>query len=267
MKEVTLRDLLEAGCHFGHQTTRWNPKMKPFIYTARDGIHIFDLVKTKEGLEAAFVFAKTSASEGRRIIYIGTKRQAQNIIKESAILAGMPYMTERWVGGLLTNWEHVKRRLEHLRDLKAGVAENRFKALTKKERLLIDREIIKLMKSFGGIEDLMELPAAVFVADAKKDLSAIREANIRGIKVIAICDSNSSPDFVDFVIPANDDAEKSVKLIVDAISEAVIEGASAKASAPEGSEKKDVSVDVGAQRDAPVKAQKATKKAKKVEKK
>lgn len=242
MKEVTLKDLLEAGCHFGHQTTRWNPKMRPYIYTARDGIHIFDLVKTKVGLEEAATFAKLAASQNKKIIYVGTKRQAQDIVKEAAKSIDMPYMTERWIGGLITNWEYLKKRLEHLRDLKAGVAENRFKDRTKKERLLIDREIVKLMKDFGGIEDLMEIPAAIFVADAKKDLSAIKEAYIRGVKIIAICDTNSSPDFVDFVIPANDDAAKSIKLIIDTISEAITEGKKeiGKATEVKAEDKKEV---------------------------
>lgn len=224
MKEITLKDLLEAGCHFGHQTSRWNPKMHSYIFTSRDGIHIFDLVKTKEGLEAAAAFAKATASHGGAIIFIGTKRQSQDIVKIAAQKVGMPYMTERWIGGLMTNWEHLSKRLDYLRDLKAGMAENRFKDRTKKERLLISREIIKMEKDFGGIEEVRQLPEAIFVADARKDVAAIKEAYIKGIKIIAIVDTNSSPEMVDFVIPANDDATKSIQLIFDVITEAVEEG-------------------------------------------
>jgi len=219
-----LRDLLEAGCHFGHQTTRWNPQMRPFIFTARDGIHIFDLVKTKEGLEAASAFTKATVSQGGVILFVGTKRQAQDIIKQAAQKTNMPYMTERWIGGLLTNWNVVYKRIEYLRDLKAGVAENRFKERTKKERLLIDREIAKMEKDFGGVENLKEMPGAVFVADARKDFAAVKEAHLKGLKVIAVVDTNASPEMVDFVIPANDDAAKSIQLVCWAMVEAIEEG-------------------------------------------
>lgn len=223
MKEISLKDLLEAGCHFGHQTTRWNPKMKPYIFTARDRIHIFDLVKTKEGLTRAVAFAKTIASEGGQIIFVGTKRQAQEIVRQSAQKVNMPYITERWIGGLITNWDQIKKRLDFLADLKSGKASGRFKERTKKENLLIDREIVKLERIFGGIANLTGLPKAIFVADAKKDSGALTEARKRGIKSIAIVDTNANPDLADFVIPANDDATKSIQLIVDVIAEAVEE--------------------------------------------
>ena len=224
MKDVSLKDLLEAGCHFGHQTTRWNPKMRPYIFMARDRIHIFDLVKTKEGLEAASAFVKETVSEGKQIIFIGTKRQSQDIVKAAAQKVGMPYITERWIGGLLTNWEMIKKRLGYLADLKAGKAEGRFKDRTKKENLLIDREIAKMERVFGGVSGLTEIPAAIFVVDAKKDLAALKEAKIRGVATVAIADTNADPDFIDFVIPANDDATKSIQLIVDVMAEAVEEG-------------------------------------------
>ncbi|MCL5090469.1 MAG: 30S ribosomal protein S2, partial [Patescibacteria group bacterium] len=224
MKTVSLRDLLEAGCHFGHQTTRWNPKMKPYIFTARDRIHIFDLVKTKQGLEAAASFAEITAANGGKIIFVGTKRQAQDLVKEAAQKIKMPYMTERWVGGLITNWEQMKKRLSHLADLKSGKAEGRFKSRTKKENLLIDREITKMEKIFGGVADLTEIPAAVFVTDAKKDEAALKEARNRGVKTIAIVDTNVNPDYVDFVIPANDDATKCLQLIIGFMAEAIEEG-------------------------------------------
>lgn len=228
MKDVSLKELLEAGCHFGHQTARWNPKMKQYIFTARDRIHIFDLVKTKEGLEAASAFAKATAAEGGQIIFVGTKRQAVDIVREAAQKVNMPFVTERWVGGLITNWEQIKKRLSRLADLKAGRAEGRFKDRTKKERILIDREIAKLERIFGGVSGLKGLPAAIFVTDARKDAGALREAERRGVKTIAIVDTNASPDDVDYVIPANDDASKCLELIVGAVAGAVEEGLSGK---------------------------------------
>ena len=227
MKDVSLRDLLEAGSHFGHQTTRWNPKMKPYIFTARDGIHIFDLVKTKAGLEAASAFAKATASQGGQIIFIGTKKQSQDIVEETAKRVGMPYIIEHWVGGLVTNWEEVKKRINHLLDLKTKKAEGFFKSRTKKENLMIDREIAKLERIFGGVADLKNVPAAIFVVDGRKDDGALKEARRRGVKTIAIVDTNVDPTNVDFVIPANDDATKSIQLIVETIAEAIEEGTKA----------------------------------------
>lgn len=224
MKEVSLRDLLEAGCHFGHQTTRWHPKMKPYIFTARDGIHIFDLVKTKEGLEEAAAFAKTTASQGGQIIFIGTKRQAQDIIKTAAQKICMPYITERWIGGLITNWDELKKRLNYFTGLRAKKAEGNFKDRTKKENLLIDKEIIKMGRIFGGVAELKGIPAAVFIVDSRKETAALKEAKMRGVKTIAIVDTNVDPGNVDFVIPANDDATKSIQLICDTIIEAIEEG-------------------------------------------
>jgi small subunit ribosomal protein S2 len=224
MKDISLRELLEAGCHFGHQTTRWNPKMKLYIFAARNKIHIFDLAKTKEGLDEAAAFAKTIASQGGKIVFVGTKRQSQDIVKEYAGQVDMPFITERWVGGFLTNWDYIKKRINHLLDLKAGKAEDRFKNRTKRERVLIDRETAKLEKIFGGVSALKEKPAAIFITDARKDAGAIKEANSVGVKVIAIVDTNANPEGVDFVIPANDDATKCLQLIVGHITEAIAEG-------------------------------------------
>jgi len=246
MKEISLRDLLEAGCHFGHQTTRWHPKMKPFIFTARDGIHIFDLVKTKEGLEAAANFVKATVAEGGQIIFVGTKKQAQEIVKNAAQRVNMPYLTERWVGGLITNWEEIKKRINYLTDLKAKKAEGYFKERTKKENLLIDREITKLERIFGGVSNLTSVPAAVFVTDGRKEDGALKEARRRGVKTIAIVDTNVDPSNVDFVIPANDDATKSIELIVGVIAEAVEEGRKAKSEKKEvGSEEGQVGTEAG----------------------
>lgn len=224
MKEISLKQLLESGCHFGHQTTRWHPKMSQYIFTARDNVHIFDLAKTKLGLEKACEYITQIVSNGEKIIFVGTKRQAQDIIKEAAVKVEMPFVTLRWIGGTLTNWIQVKKRLDHLQGLKDGKVEGKFKKLTKKENLMIDREIAKLELRFGGITSLTKLPSAIFVVDARKDISAIREARNRGIKVIAVVDTNTNPDLVDYVIPANDDANRSIQLLVDYIVEAVEDG-------------------------------------------
>jgi len=222
--KVELKNLLDAGCHFGHQAQRWNPKMAPFLYGVRDGVHIFDLAKTKEFLEKAAEFAKEVASKGGKIIFVGTKRQAEAIIKEEALGVKMPFISERWLGGLLTNFDNLKKSIDKLKDLKDKKASGELKKYTKKENILIDREIARLERFFGGLADLKELPAALFVIDVKKEHSALREATKKKIPVIAIVDSNSDPDLVDWVIPANDDAVGSIKLIVSFIAEAVGKG-------------------------------------------
>lgn len=222
--EIKLKELLEAGCHFGHQVTRWNPKMKPYIYTARDKVHIFDLVKTKEGMEKAADFVRETIAKEGKIMFVGTKKQAKGIIKENALKLGMPYVSERWIGGTITNWEHIKRSLDQLRSLKTDKEEEKFKDLTKKERLLIDRKILRLEHIFGGLITLEKIPEAVFIIDIKKEAGAAKEAKMRGVTVIGVVDTNSDPDLADIVIPANDDAVKSIKLIVDFIGAAAEEG-------------------------------------------
>jgi small subunit ribosomal protein S2 len=214
MREISLKELLEAGCHFGHQTVRWNPKMKQYIFEAREGIHIFDLAKTKEGLEAACAFIKATASQGGKILFVGTKRQAKEIIEKTAKKEGMPYVSQRWLGGTLTNFEQIKKSLQKLETLKKEKEEGKYKKYTKKENLLIDREIERLEKFFGGLVGLEELPAAIFVVDVKTEAGAVQEAARKEIPVVAIVDTNSDPDLVDYVIPANDDAQKSIELIV-----------------------------------------------------
>jgi len=222
--KIELKDLLDAGCHFGHQTQRWNPKMANYLYGERDGVHIFDLAKTKENLEKAIEFAKKIASEGGKIIFVGTKRQAQAIIKQEAQKAGMPFVNERWLGGIITNWETIKKSLGKLKDLKAKKESGELKKYTKKENILIEREIDRLERFFGGLVGAEDLPAAIFIVDVKKEKTALREAKRKKIPVIAIVDSNCDPDGVDWVIPANDDAVGSIKLIVEMISQAVREG-------------------------------------------
>lgn len=222
--KIELKDLLDAGCHFGHQSERWNPKMANYLYGEKEGIHIFDLAKTKEGLEKAMEFVQETTASGGKIIFVGTKRQAQAIVKEEAIKAKMPFITERWLGGIVTNWENIKKSINKLKDLKVQKESGELKKYTKKENVLIDREISRLERFFGGLADLEELPAAIFVVDVKKEKAAIQEAAKKNIKIVAIVDSNSDPDLVDWVIPANDDAVGSVKLIFESIGKAAKEG-------------------------------------------
>lgn len=222
--KISLKDLLEAGAHFGHQAARWNPKMKPYLYTVRDGVHVFDLAQTKKSLEEACEFVRKLTAEGGKIIFVGTKRQAGEIVKEEAKKAGTPYVCQRWLGGTITNWEQIKKSIEKLTEMKEKKELGEYKKYTKKEQLLLDREIARLEKFFGGLVGLKELPEAIFVVDTKKEVTAVKEANKKGITVVAVVDSNSDPDLVDYVIPANDDAVGAVKLIVGAIGEAAKEG-------------------------------------------
>ncbi len=222
--KVSLKDLLEAGAHFGHQSRRWNPKMKDYLFGVRDGIHIFDLAKTKEGLEKAAGFVKKTAAEGGKIVFVGSKRQAQAIIKEEAKKAGMPYVDQRWLGGTITNWEQIKKRIDRLVERREEREKGIYKKYTKKEQLLIDREIDRLEKKLGGLVGLKELPDALFIIDTKKEESAVKEARMKKIPIVAVIDSNSDPDLVDYVIPANDDAVGTIKLIVSVVGEAAKEG-------------------------------------------
>lgn len=217
MKKITLKELLEAGCHFGHQTVRWNPKMKPYIFEAREGIHIFDLVKTKEGLEEACKFVSELTKAEKKILFVGTKRQAKEIIEKTAKEVKQPYVSERWLGGTLTNFEQIQKSLEKLETLKKEKEEGKYKDYTKKENLLIDREIARLEKFFGGLTSLEKLPEALFVVDVKTEAGAVLEASRKEIPVVGIVDTNSNPDLVDYVIPGNDDAQKSIELIVGVI--------------------------------------------------
>lgn len=223
-QELSLKNLLEAGCHFGHQARRWHPKMKPYLYSAREGIHIFDLAKTRDGLKVALDFVKKLAAKGGTIVFVGTKRQAKAIIKEEAQKAGMPYVAERWLGGTITNWGQIKKSIDKLKDLKVKREAGELKKYTKKEQILIDRQIARLEKFFGGLANLEKLPEAIFVVDIKREEAVIKEARQENIPVIAIVDSNANPDQVDYVIPANDDAVGPIKLIVEMIGGAAKEG-------------------------------------------
>ena len=224
MKEVSLLELLKSGAHFGHSTSRWNPKMKPYIFTTRSGIHILDLEKTKKSLIKAMEFAKDIAAKGGSVLFIGTKKQSRESLKNAAISCSMPFVNIRWLGGTFTNFRTIQktiRKLEKLENLKASGEIERY---TKKERLMIEREIEKLKKLFEGIKNLKRIPEAVFVTDAKHDAIAVQEAKKAKAKIISLVDSNVSPEGIDYVIPCNDDATKAVDLMAKAIAEAVNEG-------------------------------------------
>jgi small subunit ribosomal protein S2 len=223
-KEISLKELLEAGCHFGHQARRWNPKMKPYLYDVREGVHIFDLAKTKEGLEAAQEFLKKAAAEGKVIVLVGTKRQAWSVIVEEAKNAGVPYVNQRWIGGTITNWEQIKKRLDKLAEMKKAREKGEYQKYTKKERLLLDREILLLEKTYGGLSGLEKVPEVLFIVDVKKENVAVKEAIKKGVELVAIVDSDSDPDGIDYVVPANDDAVGSIKFLTIKIAEAIKEG-------------------------------------------
>ncbi len=225
MKEVTLLELLKSGAHFGHTTSRWNPRMKQYIFTVRNNIHILDLAQTRTALLKAASFVSDKAATGGTILFVGTKRQSRESLKQAAQACGMPYVTARWLGGTFTNFRTIQktiRKLEKLEELKAnGQLEVQY---TKKERLLIEREMVKLEKLFEGIKTLRRLPDAVFIADINHDDTAVREARKMNVPVIGLVDSNSDPRMVTFPIPCNDDATKAVALVASTLSEAITEG-------------------------------------------
>ncbi len=226
MPEITLQQLLMSGAHFGHLKRRWNPKMKPFIFMERSGIYIIDLNKTLANLlEACRAIVKLVES-GEKILFLGTKKQAKDIVKVEAERCTMPYVTERWMGGTLTNFSTIKKSIKHLKNLEKMATDGSYEALLKKEILMIEREKEKLEKSLGGIKDMPRLPGALFVVDTKKECIAVAEANKLNIPVLGIVDTNSDPDPINYPIPANDDAFKSISLIVHTIADAIIEGRS-----------------------------------------
>jgi len=219
-----MKQLLEAGVHFGHQTRRWNPKMAEYIFTERNGIYIIDLQKTVKKLEEAYMVVRDIAAEGDEILFVGTKKQAQESIKEEAQRCGMPYVNARWLGGMLTNFSTIKRRIKRLGQLQAMRADGTFDMLPKKEAAKLELEIEKLEKFMGGITEMKKQPAAMFIVDPRKERIAVAEAKKLGIPIIAIVDTNCDPDEIDHVIPGNDDAIRAVKLIAGAMADAVIEG-------------------------------------------
>ena len=219
-RAVGLTDLLEAGVHFGHQTRRWNPKMRPYIFGERNGIHVIDLRKTLDRLEAACEAVRGAVLKGERVLFLSTKRQLRRVIEEEAARCGALFVTERWLGGMLTNFKTIRRQIRRMKELERGQEENAFEFYTKKEQLLLERERAKLEKYFHGVRDMARLPGAVFVVDAKREIIGVREAHRLGIPVIAIADTNVDPDLIDYPIPGNDDAIRSVSLIVGAIADA-----------------------------------------------
>jgi small subunit ribosomal protein S2 len=222
---ITMRQLLEAGVHFGHQTKRWNPKMRPFIFGARNGIHIIDLQHTVKLFNRAFKFIVDTVSGGDTVLFVGTKKQAQEVIQEEAKRSGMFHVTNRWLGGTLTNFKTVKGSIERLRSIEKMAEDGTFERLGKKEVLNLERERIKLEKTLGGIKAMGELPGAVFIVDPKKEHIAVQEARRLEIPIVAVTDTNCDPDLIDFVIPGNDDAIRAIKLFTGKIAEACITGA------------------------------------------
>ena len=223
MAIISMKQLLEAGVHFGHQTRRWNPKMAPYIFTERNGIYIIDLQKTVKKIDEAYAFMKEVAATGRPILFVGTKKQAQAAIADEAVRCGNYFVNERWLGGMLTNYKTISLRIKRLNDIKTMETDGTFDALTKKEVLKLRAEAEKLEKYLGGIKEMRGMPGALFVVDPKKERIAVKEARILGIPIIGIVDTNCDPDDVDYIIPANDDAIRAVKLIAGRMADAVIE--------------------------------------------
>lgn len=224
MAVVSMKQLLEAGVHFGHQTRRWNPKMAEYIFTERNGIYIIDLQKSVKKLEEAYNFVRELSAEGKSVLFVGTKKQAQDSVKEEAERAGAYYVNARWLGGMLTNFTTIRTRIERLKQLRTMEEDGTFELLPKKEVVKLNLEIEKLEKFLGGIKDMKEIPGALFIIDPRKERIAVAEAKKLGIPIVAIVDTNCDPDEVDYVIPGNDDAIRAVKLISSAIANAIIEG-------------------------------------------
>ncbi len=233
MSQVSMRDMLQAGVHFGHQTRFWNPKMAPYIFGARNKIHIINLEHTVPAFNDALGFVKKLASNKNKVLMVGTKRSASKIIKEQAERCGMPYVSSRWLGGMLTNYKTIRQSIKRLRELEAQSQDGTFAKLTKKEALMRTRDMEKLERSIGGIKDMAGLPDALFIIDVDHERIAIQEANKLGIPVIGVVDTNSNPDGVDYVIPGNDDAIRAVKLYATAMAEAVLAGRGDTSATPD----------------------------------
>ena len=236
MSVVSMKQLLEAGVHFGHQTRRWNPKMAPYIFTERNGIYIIDLQKTVRKLDEAYMFVRELSANGGEILFVGTKKQAMDSIKEEAQRCEMPYVNARWLGGMLTNFSTIRRRIKRLDQLKKMEEDGTFEMLPKKEVIKLKLEREKLEKFMGGITGMKKQPAAMFIVDPRKERIAVLEAKKLHIPIVAIVDTNCDPDEIDYVIPGNDDAIRAVKLIAGAMADAVIEGKQGETSAPAAEE-------------------------------
>jgi small subunit ribosomal protein S2 len=219
-----MRTLLETGVHFGHRTRRWNPKMRPYIFTERNGVHIIDLQKTLAALENAYKVVRETVANGGTVLFVGTKQQAQDAIAQEAQRCGMPYVNQRWLGGTLTNWRTIRQRIDYLLELEARRDRGDFERLTKREALELQREIDRLNARLGGIKTMRQLPNLLYVVDVQREATAVKEANILDIPVIAIVDTNCDPDLIDYVIPGNDDAIRAIRLITGLIADAAMEG-------------------------------------------
>jgi len=239
MSVITMKQLLEAGVHFGHHTRRWNPKMSEYIYTERNGLYIIHLAKTVDKIDEAYAYVKEVAASGKNILFVGTKKQAADAIKEEAERCGMYYVNVRWPGGMMTNFKTIKKSINRLNTLTKMSEDGTFDMLPKKEAAALNKEMVDLEKNYGGIKTMTELPAAVFIVDTKKEANAVKEAKKLGIPVIAIVDTNCDPDDADYIIPGNDDAIRAIKLISSVLADAVIEGKQGEQLAPEAVETAD----------------------------
>lgn len=222
--KVSLEELMDAGAHFGHQTRRWNPKMEEYLYGQENGVHIFDLTKTKPLIEEALAYITKSVKEGKTVLILGTKKQIKDKVAEVAERVGVPYVNERWLGGTISNFPQMQRSLKKLEEMKVNMATGIYNKYTKKERLLIDREIARLERFFGGVKTLKNIPDVLFVIDTKREAGAVHEANERKVPVVGIVDSNSDPDKIDYPIPMNDDASKALEYILCLVEQAIEEG-------------------------------------------
>ena len=221
---ISLKELLQSGAHFGHQARRWNPKMAPYLYGVEEGVHIFDLTKTKEALEEALQFLTQTVKENKVVLLVGTKKQAKDKVKEIALACGIPYVSERWLGGTLTNFEEIRRSIARLKESKEKMAKGEYAKFTKKERLLIERDMERMERFLGGISELTGKPDVLFVVDTHKEIGAVKEASKMGVTLVGIVDSNSDPTLIDYPIPMNDDAAKAVEYVLDLVKEAILAG-------------------------------------------
>jgi small subunit ribosomal protein S2 len=233
MPVVSLAQMMESGVHFGHQTRRWNPKMSPYIYTSRNGVHIIDLVQTAQLMEDAYSYMRTAAEQGKKFLFIGTKRQAAGIVAQEAARCGSYYVNQRWLGGMLTNWATIKTRVERLKDLERRQESGALDLLPKKEAAVLRRELEKLQKYLGGIKLMRKVPDIVLIVDQRREYNAVQECQKLGIPIVSLLDTNCDPDVVDIPIPANDDAIRSIKLIVGRLADAIYEGRHGEVQAEE----------------------------------
>lgn len=245
MPVVSLAELLESGVHFGHQTRRWNPKMSPYIYTARNGVHIIDLVQTAQLMEDAYEYVRRSSEQGRRFLFVGTKRQAAGIVAQEAARCGANYVNQRWLGGMLTNWETIKSRVARLKELEQLQENGSIDRRPKKEASVMRRELEKLQKYLGGIKTMRKLPDIVIIVDLRREYNAIQECQKLGLPIISLLDTNCDPDVVDIPIPANDDAIRSIKLIIGKIADAIHEGRHGQLDSDEDYEEFEDSIEEG----------------------